>query len=294
MKKILVLILTFFISSAVNADVKGQALSKASEKISEYTIGLIPGEGTTEFDIQLSDKDNNEPRVNLLLLRDLHKTLRSNFYTQMSLHTQDVGVNSNRYIGNLGYGYRQLSGDNMYMFGANAFFDRDLKEGHSRASIGLEAKAGMLDFTFNHYESTTLQKIVDGTKEQALGGMDYTFATQVPYMPWAKFNFTGYKHNADIASVDTKGKKYIAEMNLTPSLVFEAEYDESGNNADDFTSMRITFVYPPRNSNLSLSNGFLSSEAFYKKDMTKTLSEKVKRNNSIAIETQGAVVITVQ
>ena len=294
MKKILILILTFFISSAVNADVKGQALSKASEKISEYTIGLIPGEGTTEFDIQLSDKDNNEPRVNLLLLRDLHKTLRSNFYTQMSLHTQDVGVNSNRYIGNLGYGYRQLSDDNMYMFGANAFFDRDLKEGHSRASIGLEAKAGMLDFIFNHYESITLQKIVDGTKEQALGGMDYTFTTQVPYMPWAKFNFTGYKHKADIASVDTKGKKYIAEMNLTPSLVFEAEYDESGNNADDFTSMRITFVYPPRNSNLSLSNGFLSSEAFYKKDMTKTLSEKVKRNNSIAIETQGAVVITVQ
>ena len=294
MKKILVLILTFFISSAVNADVKGQALSKASEKISEYTIGLIPGEGTTEFDIQLSDKDNNEPRVNLLLLRDLHKTLRSNFYTQMSLHTQDVGVNSNRYIGNLGYGYRQLSDDNMYMFGANAFFDRDLKEGHSRASIGLEAKAGMLDFIFNHYESITLQKIVDGTKEQALGGMDYTFTTQVPYMPWAKFNFTGYKHKADIASVDTKGKKYIAEMNLTPSLVFEAEYDESGNNADDFTSMRITFVYPPRNSNLSLSSGFLSSEAFYKKDMTKTLSEKVKRNNSIAIETQGAVVITVQ
>ena len=294
MKKILLLILTFFISSAVNADVKGQALSKASEKISEYTIGLIPGEGTTEFDIQLSDKDNNEPRVNLLLLRDLHKTLRSNFYTQMSLHTQDVGVNSNRYIGNLGYGYRQLSDDNMYMFGANAFLDRDLKEGHSRASIGLEAKAGMLDFTFNHYESITLQKIVDGTKEQALGGMDYTFATQVPYMPWAKFNFTGYKHKADIASVDTKGKKYIAEMNLTPSLVLEAEYDESGNNADDFTSMRVTFVYPPRNSNLSLSDGFLSSQAFYKKDMTKTLSEKVKRNNSIAIETQGAVVITVQ
>ena len=294
MKKILLSVIAILFFTAANADVKVQALSKISEKISEYTIGLIPGEGTTEFDIQLSDKDNNEPRVNLLLLRDLRKTLRSNFYTQMSLHTQDVGVNSNRYIGNLGYGYRQLSDDNMYMFGTNAFFDRDLKEGHSRASIGLEAKAGMLDFTFNHYESITLQKIVDGTKEQALGGMDYTFATQVPYMPWAKFNFTGYKHKADIASVDTKGKKYIAEMNLTPSLVFEAEYDESGNNADDFTSMRITFVYPPRNSNLSLSNGFLSSKAFYKKDMTKTLSEKVKRNNSIAIETQGAVVITVQ
>ena len=44
MKKILILILTLFISSVANADVIGQSLSKASEKISEYTIGLIPGE----------------------------------------------------------------------------------------------------------------------------------------------------------------------------------------------------------------------------------------------------------
>ena len=25
-------------------------------------------------------------------------------------------------------------------------------------------------------------------------------------MPWMKFNFTGYKHEADLASEDTKGK----------------------------------------------------------------------------------------
>ena len=50
MKKILILILTLFISSVANADVIGQSLSKASEKISEYTIGLIPGEGVTVGD----------------------------------------------------------------------------------------------------------------------------------------------------------------------------------------------------------------------------------------------------
>ena len=294
MSKILILILTFFISTVANADVKGQALSKASDKISEYTIGLIPGEGTTEFDIQFSDKDDNEPRINLLILRDLNKTTNSNFFTQMSLHTQDVGVADNRYIGNFGLGYRKLSNDNSSMIGANLFYDRDLQEDHSRVSLGLEAKAGILDFHFNHYEAASLQKIVDGTKEQSLGGMDYTLATEVPYMPWMKFNFTGYKHEADLASEDTKGKKYISEMNLTSSLVFEVEYDESGNNADDFTSARITFVYPPRNSNPSLVDGFLSTDAFRTKDMSTTLSQKVKRNNNIAIETQGAVIITVQ
>ena len=292
--KILTIILSLFITTVANADVASQALNKVSEKISEYTIGLIPGEGITEFDIQLSDKDDNEPRINLLILRDLNKTTNSNFFTQMSLHTQDVGVADNRYIGNFGLGYRMLSDDNSFMFGANLFYDRDLQEDHSRASLGLEAKAGILDFHFNHYEAASLQKIVDGTKEQALGGMDYTLATQVPYMPWMKFNFTGYKHEADLASEDTKGKKYISEMNLTPSLVFEVEYDESGNNADDFTSARLTFVYPPRNTSPSLADGFISDEAFYKVDMSKTLSSKVKRNNNIAIETQGSVIVTVQ
>ena len=64
----------------------------------------------------------------------------------MSLHTQDVGVSDLRYIGNFGLGYRMLSDDNSFMFGANLFYDRDLQEDHSRASLGLEAKAGILDF----------------------------------------------------------------------------------------------------------------------------------------------------
>ena len=156
--KVLVIILSLFITTVANADVASQALNKVSEKISEYTIGLIPGEGITEFDIQLSDKDNNEPRINLLLLRDLNKTESSNFFTQISLHTQDIGVSDNRYIGNFGLGYRKLSNDNSFMFGANLFYDQDLQENHSRASIGLEAKAGILDFHFNHYEAASLQK----------------------------------------------------------------------------------------------------------------------------------------
>tara|TARA_B110000114_G_C15032934_1_gene373740 strand:+ start:149 stop:493 length:345 start_codon:yes stop_codon:yes gene_type:complete len=112
-------------------------------------------------------------------------------------------------------------------------------------------------------------------------------------MPWAKFNFTGYKHKGDLATTDTKGEKYNTEMNLTSSLVFDIEYDRSGNEGgDDYSSAKITFVYPPRNSNPSLIDGFLGSQAFYKKDMTSTLVEKVKRNNDIIIETQGAIIVT--
>ena len=276
MKKILILILTFFISTVANADVKGQALSKISKKISEYTIGLIPGEGTTEFDIKLSDKDDNDPQFNLLILRDLYKQERSNFFTQVSLHTQDVGVSNPRYIGNFGLGYRMLTDDKNYMLGSNIFYDKDLQKHHSRASLGLEAKAGILDFNFNKYYSTSLQEVADERKEQSLGGMDYTISSQAPYLPWMKFNFTGYIHEADIAANDTKGRKYASEMNINPSLVISAEFDESGNNADDVSSLRLTFVYPPRSSSPTLVDGFTSNKMFYERDMTLTLSEKIK------------------
>ena len=294
MKKFIIIIIALSISTVANADVKGQALSKISKEISEYTIGLIPGEGTTEFDIKLSDKDDNDPQFNILILRDLHKKETSNFFTQVSLHTQDVGVSNLRYIGNFGLGYRMLTDDKNYMFGTNIFYDKDLQKPHSRASIGLEAKAGILDFNFNKYYSTSLQEVVDERKEQSLGGMDYTLSSQVPYMPWMKFNFTGYIHESDLAANDTKGRKYESEMNINPSLVFSAEFDESGNNGDDVSSLRLTFVYPPRSLNATLVDGFISNEMFYEKDMTSTLSQKVKRNNNLVIETQGAVVITKQ
>ena len=57
MLKILLLILTFFISTVANADGISGALDKTSEKITEYTSeyisNLIPGEGLTEVSINL-------------------------------------------------------------------------------------------------------------------------------------------------------------------------------------------------------------------------------------------------
>ena len=112
-------------------------------------------------------------------------------------------------------------------------------------------------------------------------------------MPWVRFNYTDYEWKKDIGSEDTKGTKYSSEMNITSSLIIDLEYDESGNTGgDDIASANIRFVYPPRKNKPSLSNGFLSNQAFVKIDVSSKLDDKVKRNNKIIIETQGAVVIT--
>ena len=118
MKKILLLILTFFISSAVNADVKGQALSNISGKISSTIGNLIPGEGVTEVSVEIREEDN--PDFEILGVRDILSKENSNLFTQFSIHNNEVN-GDNRYIGNLGLGYRFLNSDKSMMFGVNSF-----------------------------------------------------------------------------------------------------------------------------------------------------------------------------
>ena len=290
MKVFLSIIATVFFISASNADVKGQALSKISEKISEYTIGLIPGEGVTEVSVEVREEDN--PDFEILGVRDILSKENSNLFTQFSLHNNEVN-GDNRYIGNLGLGYRFLNSDKSMLFGINSFYDRDIQENHSRISLGLEAKASVLDFTFNQYQKTTDQKIIDGTKEQVLSGNEYNLSSQVPYMPWTTFNFQGYRWENEKAVNDTKGNVYSLEMALNPSLQFDISRDVSSvGGVDDVDIAKISFVYPPRENKPTLQDGLVSNVAFVKENMEDKLKEKVRRNNNLVVEIQGAVIVT--
>ena len=281
MKKILVFILSLCIFTTTSA-----------KDLSEFFSNLVPGEGVTEAEVGLSDADDGEPSINLLMLRNIDKTDSSNLFTQFSLQSQDVGQKDLRYIGNLGFGYRILNEDSSLMLGTNVFYDRDLENKHERGSVGFEARGGNLEASVNFYEGISSQDTVDKRKEQSLGGYDLNISSQIPYMPWARFNYTSYEWDADLATVNTKGKKYSSEFNLTSSLIFEFEYDESGNTGgDDISSSKILFVYPPRDNNPTISTG-ISSEAFTYANVSDKLSSKVKRKNKLVIETQGAVVFT--
>ena len=291
MKKILILILTFFISTAVNADVKGKALSKASEKISSAIGNLMPGDGITEVSVEI---DENDTQFEILGVRDISSKENSNLFTQFSIHTQEVN-NDDRYIGNLGLGYRFLNTDQSMMFGVNSFYDRDITEDHSRISFGLEAKSSILDFTLNKYIKTTNMLVINGSEEQALSGLDYNISSQIPYMPWTVFNFQGYRWENEKAKEDTKGRVYSLEMALLPSLQFDLSRDVSAvNGVDDADIAKLTYVYPPRENKPTLRDGLVANAAFEKKNMKYELKEKVRRNNNIVIEVQGSVIVTSQ
>ena len=111
-------------------------------------------------------------------------------------------------------------------------------------------------------------------------------------MPWAKLHYTDYLWEKDQASTDTEGKIYSLEMQVSPSISIEGSLDESGNTGvDDETSFGIAFIYPPKENEPSAQDG-LSKVAFEKRDMSKELSKKVRRNNKIVLETQGTIIVT--
>ena len=285
--KVLVIILSLFITTVANADVASQALNKVSEKISN----LIPGEGITEVSLDYNDGDDDQINFSILGVRDIEKTNSSNFFTQFSLMNSEVN-GTNRIFTNIGLGNRVLTDDKSMMLGANVFFDTDLLEKHKRASLGMEAIAHMLDLNLNFYEALSNTITVDKTDEKVLRGHEFGIASQVPYMPWAKLHYTDYLWEKDQASTDTEGKIYSLEMQVSPSISIEGSLDESGNTGvDDETSFGIAFIYPPKENEPSAQDG-LSKVAFEKRDMSKELSKKVRRNNKIVLETQGTIIVT--
>ena len=284
MKKILILILTLFITSVANADVIGQSLSKASEKISEYTIGLIPGEGHTEVSIDL--RESSKPDYSILAVRELLKLDSGNIFTQFSIFNTEH-ANKEKIIGHFGLGSRKLFNDNTMLVGFNTFLDNDFNEDHRRASIGFELRNSVLDFHSNIYKGYQ-----DTQDERVLDGWDYRLASQVPYLHWSKVFINHYEWDG-ILRDDIKGTKMGSEMILTRSLNFEIAYDDKDKKGlEDEWYAKILFVHPPRDNGPTAMDGISQVAWKENKDMSGELLSKVKRNNKIMIEFKGSATIS--
>ena len=283
MKKILTIIFSFFFMSASHADLEN--------RISEIIAGLIPGDGITEVGVELNDADNDNINFSILGVRSIEKSDSSNFFTQFSLRNEEKN-SSGRLTGNLGFGLRELSEDQSFMYGANFFIDGDLLEGHKRLGLGLETKSSLVDLSTNYYQGLTRMKTVDGIEEKVLSGWDYNLTTQVPYHPWINLNLEGYKWKAEKATIDSKGMVYGSEFYINPVVQFNFSLDKSSNEGvEDIYKAEVLFTYPPRKNIRTMQDG-KSNVAFEKDNMQAKLTEKVRRNNNLAVEIQGAVIVT--
>ena len=284
MKKILLSIIATLFFTAANADVIGQSLSKASEKISEYTIGLIPGEGHTEASIDL--REGSKPDFSILAVRELLKLDSGNIFTQFSLFNTEQ-ANEEKIIGNFGLGSRKLFDDNTMLAGFNAFVDNDFSETNRRASIGFELRNAVLDFHSNIYEG-----LQDSDDERVLDGWEYRLASQVPYLHWSKIFINHYEWDGVLRD-DIKGTKMGSEMILTRSLNLEVAYDDKDKKGlEDEWYAKIQLVHPPRNNGPTAMDGISDLAWKENKDMSGELLSKVQRNNKIMIEFKGSSTIS--
>jgi len=277
MKNIIIAIFTVFIFTSSNAD-------ELTNKISNIIADLIPGEGTTEVSVDL--RENHKPDYSILGVREIDKTNNGNLFTQFSLFNTEKN-NSERTVGNIGFGQRMLSDDNTMMTGYNVFWDYD-SYGNSRTSFGLEARNAVLDFAGNYYLN-----LGDGIdEEKPLEGYDLNLASQVPYMHWADVFVNAYEWFGRDRD-DIKGTKLGSELLLSPNLNLELAYDDKDKKGlEDEWYARVMFVYPPR-SGPSLQDGFLSESVWKEEiDMSGELLSKVKRNNKIVVEFKGTSTIS--
>ena len=282
--KVLAIILSLFITTVANADIKGSVLSKVSEKISEYTIGLIPGEGHTEVSIDL--REDSKPNYSILAVRELLKIDSGNIFTQFSL-LETEQANEEKIIGNFGLGSRKLLNEKTLLVGFNAFVDNDFSETNRRASIGLELRNSVLDFHSNIYKG-----LQDSDDERVLDGWDYRLASQVPYLHWSKIFINHYEWDGVLRD-DIKGTKMGSEVILTKSLNLEVAYDDKDKKGlEDEWYAKIQFVHPPRNNGPTAMDGVSQVAWKENKDMSGELLSKVKRNNKIMIEFKGSATVS--
>jgi len=282
--KVLLIILSLFITTIANADIKGSVLSKASDKISEYTIGLIPGEGHTEVSIDL--REDSKPNYSILAVRELLKIDSGNIFTQFSL-LETEQANEEKIIGNFGLGSRKLLNEKNLLVGLNAFVDNDFSETNRRASIGFELRNSVLDFHSNIYKG-----LQDSDDERVLDGWDYRLASQVPYLHWSKIFINHYEWDGVLRD-DIKGTKMGSEVILTKSLNLEVAYDDKDKKGlEDEWYAKIQLVHPPRNNGPTAMDGVSQVAWKENKDMSGELLSKVKRNNKIMIEFKGSATVS--
>ena len=286
-KLIFITCLSLFTTFAY-ADTSNDIINKLSDKVSSFVENTLGGD--TEFSLEFPE--NDEVELELLKFKELDSSENQNSFSQLSLHTQEVNDDT-RFILNLGYGQRYISSDKSMITGINAFVDYDT-EGHARTSLGVEAKAPILELTGNYYLGLSGAETIDGTKEKVLDGYELNLSSQLPFMPWTRINVQNYDFEKDKASDNTGGNLVSLEMNLSPSIQFEASRNFiDTNGVEDENSFKIMYYNPPRNKT-SLQDGFLSASAFEKGDVEAKMKDKVRRRNAMTIEVQGAVILTKQ
>lgn len=248
----------------------------------EKVIDSFGGEGETE--VSVTAGEDMKPYGYVSITREISKKDNSIFFHQTQINNYQIRSKDRQAL-NFGLGYRILSDNKSFFYGGNVFFDVDT-EANTRTSIGAELKATPFSLTANRYIKISGANTVGSFTERTLDGYDLILTGQVPFMPWANINFTSYQWDKIKNSKDSKGNKISGEFIVTKNIIFEMGVDDNDiSGSDDF--FILSYVWPGIEKQ-SLVDGIIEKEAFKDSNVENQMLTKIRRNNRIVLEVEGA------
>ena len=239
----------------------------------------------SKTDISITGIKNKKTRYAITNVKGFEPS--DNGHAQTFMQSSLTNANS-RTVLNLGLGRRYLSVDEGVITGLNAFLDYDPEYGHQRVSIGGELKASAFELTANSYKALTKWKSgKNSNQERALDGRDIELGAQIPYMPAAKLYVKNWKWKGEDGVGDTKGNTYsIAFSQLISGVQVELGRRDYDGLTTDENFGQLTYTIPMGSAPAQSSKPLFSGKMFENSSIKDKMLDKVRRNNTIVIQTQ--------
>ena len=185
-------------------------------------------------------------------------------------------------VSNVGLGYRRLMQPDL-LVGVNGFYDRDWSDINDRVGADTELKWRALDFGFHYYVG------LDGAgmpgSEQALDGYNLEVGTQIPYLPWARAQFSTREFFRDTDENDRANYATSVQLGLMRNLSFAAGVRGEGA-VDQVGFVGVSYRFdgtpaPKLGKRYLLSTNPIAPVAFEPRDMKGHMLDKVRRIETI-------------
>ena len=168
------------VSAAGNSDkLKDTIIDKTIQKFEDGFNSLF-----TNTELAIEGRTGSDPNFTLLTVNPITEDEAEG---NLTFFQGSIIRQNNRDTINLGIWYRQLSDDEKWIYGINAFHDYENTYEHSRWSVGAELRSSAFEINANKYFAISGAKTgKNGNTERALDGYEIEVGGQVPYIPSAK------------------------------------------------------------------------------------------------------------
>ena len=198
----------------------------------------------------------------------LNEGERNAVFNQISISRVD-----GRTTANIGLGYRILSDNETWLYGANLFLDNEFSSGHKRWGLGAETLSNGVGLRANYYRALTDTRIYEGISETALDGFDYTISFKSDFAYKPEIYARGYNWS-DGEGFKERGREAGVNLTLSERLTLNFATDDS-NKTNSVTKGILTYSFPFN------EQSELESIKVNKNSMRSFLYSPVKRENRI-------------